>query len=130
MNDPLLLLPPGMTLEYLCRLNHVDAKWNIIALLDRAMDTEQIAQLEWDHATHSATIYINDNFHYSGAALAKVISHELIELTMVDTWLIFKQVNTQPETEQQYRTARDKQIEQRLSTMPFWAAYDVPVARS
>mgnify|MGYP001613681270 FL=1 len=99
-------------------------------MYDSAMLVEFAAQVEWDHAVHRATIYINANYHFSGAALARAITHELLELATVDTWLIFKQGNHPPELEQRYRNARDKQIDQRMSTMPFWCAYDVPVARS
>lgn len=133
MNDPLALLPPGITFDYLRKLVNLDPIWNIQVLYDTAMDIQYAAQVDWDHATHSAMVCINANYHFSDRALARAITHELLELATVDTWIIFKQLSSasgrNEVVEQQYRTARDKQIDQRLGAMPFWGNYDVPVAR-
>jgi hypothetical protein len=127
-------LPPALSLGFLCRLVGLDSRWSI---------TTELADLPFDRCSaltdvrgYSATILISNQFHYSGKALARAVTHELLELAMYPMWSVFMSTVSNiadPIMRQTYennmRSARDSYIDSRLNNMPFWTEFDLPIPK-
>jgi hypothetical protein len=134
-SQPLELLPPGLTFEYLRKLAGVDPVWDIrVEWIE--LDLVLSMAVTWDLGTMSATIQVNPAYLFTARAMARGITHELLELQSIDTWIVvWESTRTlasgqRLDFEHKYRTARDRQISQRLGQMPFWSGADLPVHQS
>lgn len=131
-------LPSNLSFHYLRRLVNLPDRWIIVVVLSNQLPDDVCAGLiDVVVQRFSATIALNDAYHFSPRALARALTHELLELAMYQMWTVFSDaltsvsdVGRRAELEQQMRRERDRQIDQRLAAMPFWTPYDIPIPKA
>jgi len=108
----------------------------VIEVIEEPLADKICAELRWKLRPLCAQIVLNTNYVFSDMAKCRTIMHELLELSLLDMWILsYQAVDNIPQRETResfdirIREARDNYIERRLREMPFWSATDVPVHR-
>jgi hypothetical protein len=137
MLSPVEMLPDAMSFDYLRRLVNISPRWTIAVQWDTTLPAHTCAGLTASAQQGCATISLSPLYHFSVQALGRAITHELIELAMHGIWAVFAdtvQAIADPthrgELETRMRRERDRQVDARLDSMPFWSQYDIPVPKA
>ncbi len=118
-------------LAYLRKITALPSAW-IVTIKEEELDHDRPAELQWDSAAKTAVILLNKHFTFTGAAAARAVTHEMLELSTIGTWEIFlRAVDYVPSplreyATSQYRQQRDWEIDLRLQDMPWFSYYDLP----
>lgn len=134
---PTDVLPTGITLTYLRKLVGVSPKTAITIRYDTKLPEDKCCGLDWVDGGAEALLTVNPTYAFSPAALARAITHELLELSMARMWDVtlegFSRIADKATRERLIglaRKERDRLIEERLRCMPFWSDTDVPIPLS
>jgi hypothetical protein len=135
--SPLTFLPPSLSVEYLRRLVNVHERWSLTIRYGRLPSSVCASLRNVSPQQFKATIIINPKFHFTGKAMARTITHELLELSLWNLWAVFldtlavvENPEIRSDLESRMRRERDRQIDERLKGMPFWTEFDIPVLKS
>lgn len=135
-SNPLELLPTTLTFDYLRRLVNISPRWSITVIFDTTLPPDACAGLQANAQQFRATVSINPAYHFSAKALARALTHELLELATHGMWSVFadtvkavSDVGQRSELEARMRRERDREVDTRLANMPFWSPYDIPIPK-